>query len=58
VRLTDKEIKEIEDAGDEFQMGFPYSLLGGVTREDAVLLRAAGHHDFEQLPKVLLMIRS
>jgi aryl-alcohol dehydrogenase-like predicted oxidoreductase len=58
VRLSDEEIKEIESAGDEFQMGFPYSLLGGVTREDAVLLRAAGHHDFEQLHKVLLRIRS
>lgn len=57
VRLTDDEIKEIEDAGHDFKMGFPHNLLGGgehgaVHSGDVVLLNRSGHYDFHPPKKV------
>jgi len=57
VRLTDQEIKEIEDAGESFKMGFPHDFLaegepGAVAMKDVVLLRSAGYHDFHDIKKV------
>jgi hypothetical protein len=55
VRLTDDEIKEIEDAGPEFNMGFPHNMLGGVHPDDIVLLNRSGHYDFHPPKKVPLV---
>ena len=57
VRLSEEEIKEIDDAGEPFKMGFPYNLLGGrepgaVAMKEVALLRAAGRHDFHDIRKV------
>jgi aryl-alcohol dehydrogenase-like predicted oxidoreductase len=57
VRLSDNEIKEIEDAGEPFKMGFPHDFLAGgepgaVAMKDVVLLRSAGYHDFHDIKKV------
>jgi len=37
VRLTDEEIKEIEDAGYDFSTGFPHDFLGGETGANLLL---------------------
>ena len=57
VRLTDEEIKEIEDAGDNFKMGFPHNMLGGgehgaVHPGEIVFLNRTGHYDFHPPKKV------
>jgi aryl-alcohol dehydrogenase-like predicted oxidoreductase len=62
VRLRAEEIKEIEDAGETFNAGFPYNLLGGgesgaFEMKDVALLRSAGYHDFHDIKKVFLIQR-
>jgi aryl-alcohol dehydrogenase-like predicted oxidoreductase len=57
VRLSDAEMKEIDDAGGVFKMGFPYNLVGGgepgaTAPKDVSLLRAAGHYDFPDIRMV------
>ena len=61
VRLTDDEIKEIEDAGQDFKMGFPHNFLGGgehgaVHSGEVVWLSRTGHYDFHPPRKVCSLI--
>jgi aryl-alcohol dehydrogenase-like predicted oxidoreductase len=51
VRLTPEEIEEIEDAGQDFHMGFPHNFLGGgekggVHASEMAFLKRSGHYDF------------
>jgi aryl-alcohol dehydrogenase-like predicted oxidoreductase len=57
VKLSHKEIKEIEEAGGEFKMGFPHNFLGGGEHgargpSDVAMLKRAGHHDFHPVKGV------
>jgi len=61
VRLTDEEIKEIEDAGPDFSMGFPHDFLGGgkgaQSSADVLMLKLSGHIDFHEIRKVSAVLR-
>ena len=51
IRLTDEEIKQIEEAGEPFKAGFPHNFLGGGEQGcfypgDIVMLKRSGNHDF------------
>jgi diketogulonate reductase-like aldo/keto reductase len=59
VKLSHKEIKEIEEAGGEFKMGFPHNFLGGGEGgahgpSDVAMLKRSGHHDFHPVKGVTL----
>ena len=57
VRLTNEEIKEIEDAGHDFDLGFPHDFLGGHHPGDITMLKRSGHCDFHELAKVIFGYR-
>jgi len=58
IRLSDEEIKEIEDAGEDFKYGFPHNFLGGGEKNTArepgevAMLKRSGHYDFHERRKV------
>ena len=61
VRLTEKEIKEIEKAGHEFKMGFPHNFLAGGEHGTShsggvAMLKRSGHYDFHPPKGVSAML--
>ena len=61
IRLTDEEIKEIEDAGHDFTVGFPHSFLGGGDKKpvqgpgDVAMLKRTGAIDVAEIRKVFAL---
>ena len=57
IRLTEDEIKQIEEAGEPFKAGFPHNFLGGGDQGgfypgDIAMLKRSGNYDFHK-PKAV-----